>query len=364
VGAGPAGAACALELRRRGVGEVVLVDRSTYPRRKVCGSGLSPVALHQLEQLDMLDQIRPGHTAIRKLRAIGPGGTRVNLSGAKGAWVVPRSEFDNALVQEAVKRGAELVEGTRVQGLLQGPDGRTRGVRTRDSELEADLVVVANGSPSNFEIDPHPRKGVRTIMGWWEGRLSDRDADMIWDRRLGGYYAWAFPEPGDVINIGLTITEEHPRSTKLRELFGELLDEYFPDVVAGNKQLGRWAGHPATVTTRVGKIITPRTIYVGEAARLVCPATVEGISYAMMSGRMAADAIARRFDPDRGFSTFDQHRYRAKVAAKMLPMFAAGEAFYRIMRHPRAVGTVASMFDAQRLANRLSYLVGERQRAA
>ena len=308
----------------------------------------------------MLDQIRPGHSAIRTVRAIGPGRTEVNLSGAKGAWVVPRAEFDNALVQSAVKHGAELLEGTRVMSLIDGPDGTTRGVKTRDGEIEADLVVVANGSPSNFEIDAHPREGVRTIMGWWEGRLTDRDADMVWDRRLGGYYAWAFPEPGDVINIGLTIPEQHPRASKLRELFGELLDEYFPDVVSGGAQLGRWAGHPATVTTRVGRIITPRKIYIGEAARLVCPATVEGISYAMMSGRVAADAIVRRFDRQRGFSTFDQHRYRAGVAAKMLPIFSAGEAFYRVMRRPRVVGTVASMFDPQRLANRLSWFVGER----
>jgi hypothetical protein len=84
----------------------------------------------------------------------------------------------------------------------------------------------------------------------------------------------------------------------------------------------------------------------------------------MLSGRLAADTIAEHFDVDGGFGVTDQQRYRLKVASKMLPIFAAGEAFYRVMRNPMLVGTVASLVDPQRLANRLSYLVGERREVA
>ena len=45
VGAGPSGSACALSIARRGDAEVVLLDKSTYPRVKVCGSGLKTVML-------------------------------------------------------------------------------------------------------------------------------------------------------------------------------------------------------------------------------------------------------------------------------------------------------------------------------
>jgi flavin-dependent dehydrogenase len=161
VGAGPAGSTCALELRRHGVGDVVLVDRSEYPRRKVCGSGLSPLALGQLAALDLLDTMRPLHIEMRGLRVVGPGGTEVRLEGAKGAWVVPRTELDHRLVQAAIAEGVTMREGMRVTEIVRDAEGEARGVKTPDEEIEADLVVIANGSPSSFERDEHPREGIR-----------------------------------------------------------------------------------------------------------------------------------------------------------------------------------------------------------
>jgi flavin-dependent dehydrogenase len=358
VGAGPAGSACALELRRLGSTEVVVVDRATYPRRKVCGSGLSPLALKQLRQLGILDELRDVYVDMTGLRAVGPSGLEVVLQGSKGAWVVPRSELDHRLVMAAVKHGAQLREGTRVTGVLEAPDGEIRGVQTQDGDIEADAVVIANGSPSNFEVDASPRDGIRTIMGWWKGRLPHNVGAMIWDARLGGYYAWAFPEPDEVVNIGITIPDTFERSSRLRELFSEILDDHFREIVSSGEQVGRWMGHPATVTTRVGKVASSRQIFVGEAARLVCPATVEGISFALESGRIAAQTIDRSLDPDRGLSRAAQHRYRLELGTRMLPTFIAGESFYRIMRSHRARSTLMRIVDPRMLASGLSHFVG------
>jgi flavin-dependent dehydrogenase len=371
VGGGPAGAACALELSRHTAAEVVIVDRSTYPRRKVCGSGLSPFALTQLEALDMLDELRPLHVDMRSMRVVGPGGLEITLGGkapyratSKGAWVVPRAALDNRLVQAAVRHGARLLEGTRVVELVRDANQIARGVRTPDAEIEADLVVVANGSPSTFEIDDQPREGIRTIMGWWQAELPDQRAVMIWDEKLGGYYAWAFPEPGGVTNIGLTIAQDHPRARKLRELFTELLHDHFADLARPQAQLERWAGHPATVTTRIGPIAETRTLFVGEAARLVCPATIEGISFALQSGRLAARTIGRSFDVARGLSNTARRRYRFDVAASMLPKFLAGEALYRVMRSPVLRRGVTRVIDPRKVVSGLTHFVGEHSEAA
>ena len=61
VGAGPAGSACALAVARRGDAEVVLLDKSSYPRVKVCGSGLSPLSLAVLDHLEIREQIGRAH---------------------------------------------------------------------------------------------------------------------------------------------------------------------------------------------------------------------------------------------------------------------------------------------------------------
>ena len=199
-------------------------------------------------------------------------------------------------------------------------------------------------------------------MGWWHGRLPDDLGVMIWDRRLGGYYAWAFPEPDDVVNVGLTIPEDYPRASRLRGLFEEVLGDHFASIRDGGEQIGRWAGHPATVTTRIGPVAQPRTLFIGEAARLVCPATVEGISFALHSGRIAAETIGRSFDPKRGLGTVARQRYRASLSLRMLPTFLAGRALQRVLRSPKTCARISAVADPQRLASALARFVGEQPR--
>lgn len=346
VGAGPSGGACAIALRRLGVGEVLLFDKSRYPRVKVCGSGLSPLALKQLGKLNMLDRY-PDHASIQGLVAKGPGGrVRAMRGGGKGAWVVPRHEFDHSLAMEALKLGAEFYPETKVTELLTDPDGEVRGIDTTQGQFEADLVVCADGSAGRFSTDNSPRETIRTIMGWWEGTTLPQDeAVIVWDRRLEGYYAWSFPEPGGVVNIGLTIPSTAPHAKRLKALFAELLDEHFAYGMKSAQQRGKWMGHPAVVSTKVGTIATQRTISVGEAARLVMPGTVEGIGFALESGIYAANFLAKSFHPHQGLSRLDRARYRASSAARVVPKFLAGEGFVRLMRSPRATRAFGAVMN-------------------
>lgn len=363
VGGGPAGSATAIELCRRNVGRVIVLDRSAYPRLKVCGSGLSPNALSVLATLDMKDKLAPLHLHMRGVTAVGPGRRSIELRGQHGAWIVPRTELDAALLREAERVGAEVREETRVRGLLRDEDGRVRGVRTDHDELEADLVVCANGSPSQFERDPAPREGIRTIMGWWKGaNLPAEDQGIFnWSAKLDGYYAWAFPEPGGRVNVGLTIEETSPRAKGIRALFQEIIDDEFGDLLRGAEQLGKWQGHPATVTTRIApEVLEAHCIWVGEAARLVSPGTVEGIGFALLSGHIAGQLCADYFDAQRGFEPRHGRIYRSKLAMRMLPKFWAGEAFVRLMRSRGTVGLLGSVFDPQRMGEFAATFVGER----
>lgn len=363
VGAGPAGSACALTLRRRDGAEVVLLDKSTYPRVKVCGSGLSPLALGILDRMALRERFRSRHAVLAGLLAKGPEGHCLRLAAGEGAWVVPREDFDHGLVREAERAGATFHQDTKVVSLLRDPDGAVRGVRSTRGEFEADLVVCADGAPSRFSRDATPRTTIRTIMGWWTGTRCPSDACvMVWDRRLDGYYAWAFPEPGGVTNIGLTIPETSPDAARLKELFQELLDEHFGAELRGAEPTRRWMGHPAVITTRVGPVAEARALWIGEAARLVMPGTAEGIGFALQSGVQAGEHIARRFDASRGFDRAARERYRVSMAASMLPKFWAGEGFVRWMRSARGRSVGAAMLSprVQRVAARaVVTLLGE-----
>ena len=361
VGAGPAGSACAIELARSAKVEVELLDRSVYPRRQVCGSGLGPHSLEVLEDMGLRSRFEPIATPMAGIHAKGPGGATVRLRGKTGAWIVPRTEFDHALVEEAVRTGTKFSEGIRVDGLLRDPDGTVRGVQTTEGEREADIVVCANGSPSKFERDERPRYGIRTIMGWWKGaKLDEPDMGvMIWDRRLEGYYAWLFPEPHGIVNIGLTIPDTAERSHHLRELFTELLDEHFATTIEHAEPVGRWQGHPVTSTLRVGDICEKRAMWIGEAARLVAPGTVEGIGFALESGAIAARTIVEHADAAHGLSALHQAGYRTKIGGSMLPKFWAGEALVRVMRSSRARNIASSFVDPQWAARAASSLMDE-----
>jgi geranylgeranyl reductase family protein len=337
VGAGPSGGACALELSRSGRFEVLVLDKSAYPRVKVCGSGLSPHALRMLDRLGVRERFAPRHAVIDSMHVRGPDGGTLEFSAGIEAWVVPRVELDHGVIQAAVEHGAEFREGTKVLALMRDAEGTTVGVKTEDEELTADLVVCADGSPSRFSVDERPKTTIRTLMGWWRGTpWSGRKAHMVWDRRLAGYYAWLFPEPDGVVNIGLTIPETAPAAEHLKPLFQQILDEYWGEGLRDAEPIGKWMGHPAVITNSIGTVAERRTVWVGEAARLVSPGTVEGISFALESGVRAADFIGRHFDAQRGLSPLACAGYRARTAAKVLPRFWAGEAIARGARSARA----------------------------
>jgi len=328
----------------------------------VCGSGLSPMCLAHLRRLGIQQLFSDRAVHMPKLLARGPGGQEVFLSGAKGAWVVPRVEFDNGIVRAAERAGATFRPETKVVELLRGPSGEVRGVKTSGDEIEADLVVCANGSPSRFSQDTSSAYSIRTIMGWWKGStLPPGQGIMAWDRRLDGYYAWAFPEPDGVANFGITMPEGAEGASRLKDLFQEILDDQFGSLLRGADQVGKWMGHPAVVTTRVSDDITePRAVWIGEAARLVSPGTVEGISFAMQSGILASEVVGAHFDVQRGLSRVGRGLYRTRSRASMLPKFWAGEAFVRLMRSPRARYWSSKMLNPQWLASKASTLVGER----
>jgi flavin-dependent dehydrogenase len=344
IGAGPAGGAFALALARAGTADVTLLDQSSYPRVKACGSGLSPLALAVLKNLELLDAL-PEHASIRGLEAKGPGGKTLELAAGEGAWVVPRVDFDHALALSASAAGAIFHPETRVVGLLENGRG-VAGVQTTRGAIEADLVVCADGAHSRFSRDVSPRNTVRTIMGWWAGTQLPRDrAIMIWDRELDGYYAWAFPEPNDIVNIGLCIPAAAPRASRLRELFERVLDEHFQDRMRGAEPRGRWLGHPAVISHRVGPIAESRALWIGEAARLVMPGTLEGIGFALQNGVAAAEFVSRELSAKGGLSTSARARYRMSTARSVLPKFWAGAAFAQAMRSRNVRGAVARLMN-------------------
>lgn len=332
VGAGPAGAATAIGLARRGVHDVVLLDQSEFPRVKTCGSGLSPNALALLDELGLGERVRREGYPVGALRLKTPGGRQLCLASEQVAVVYERSRFDQLLVEEAVRLGVTFRGGFRVRRLLQD-QGRVVGVEGEGGSITARYVVCADGAHSMFSSDARPRTSMATLMGWWEGvPFAPGTLEMIFDRRLAPLYGWLFPESESRVNIGICV-DGGERKPDLRRLFQEFLDEHFRNRLRVGRQMGKWRGHPISYTTWVGRPCAPGMLMTGEAMRLTDPATGEGISQAMRSGLHAADALA---DVLQGKTDEEVawRRYTWRLRARFTPGFLLAHMVRAAVRTP------------------------------
>jgi len=306
VGAGPAGSVAALEAVRRGLGPVLLLEAERLPRPKTCGGGLSPRARKLLRELGLWSQIEARAYPIKGMRLVGPSGREVKLGGVESASVLARGELDELLARQAAREGAELREGTRVERLAL-ESGRVRGVVTSEGVIEGRWVVVANGAHSKLGADPRPRRLLQTCMAWYEGvPFTPNLVEMVYDSELVPHYGWLFPESERRVNIGLCVDEERLKGS-VRDLFARFLERHYASRLAAATQLGRWSGHPISVSVDVEHHAAPGSLVCGEACRLVNPATGEGIAYAMRSGQLAAEAI--RIARDRGLDPTETARW-------------------------------------------------------
>ncbi|WP_407939750.1 FAD-dependent oxidoreductase, partial [Motilibacter deserti] len=162
VGAGPAGSTAAYHLAQAGV-DVLLVEKTAFPREKVCGDGLTPRAVAQLVRMGVDTSPEAGWLHNKGLRILG-GGVRLELPWPELASFPPyglvrrREDFDELLARTAQKAGARLLERTTVTGpVLDERTGRIVGVTATGPEgeptqMRAPVVMAADGNSSRLSL--------------------------------------------------------------------------------------------------------------------------------------------------------------------------------------------------------------------
>ena len=315
VGAGPAGSATAFYLARAGL-DVLLLDKATFPREKVCGDGLTPRAVKALAGMEVATDERDGWLPNKGLRIIG-GGVRLELrwpelSSYPGYGLVrTRLGFDETLARTAEKAGVRLLEGVNVTGPVLDDAGRIIGVTTgtnTDAERNylARLVVAADGNSSRLSLAMGLRKrddrplGVAVRTYYASPRHDDDYLESwleLWDRdRLLPGYGWIFGMGDGTSNVGLGLLNTSAafqnidyRSLLRRWLAGMPAEWGFTE--ENRTQPVRGAALP------MGFNRTPHytrgLLLVGDAGGMVNPFNGEGIAYAMESGEIAARVITQ-----------------------------------------------------------------------
>src|SRR3954447_24252361 len=158
VGAGPAGSSTATYLARSGL-DVALLEKSQFPREKVCGDGLTPRATRQLIRLGIDTSEQAGWLHNKGLRIYG-GDRPFQLEWPDlpdfppYGLVRPRADFDDLLARNAVASGAKLYELANVTApIIDDRTDRIVGVSTKEGEeFRAPLVVAADGNSTRLSL--------------------------------------------------------------------------------------------------------------------------------------------------------------------------------------------------------------------
>jgi len=335
IGAGPAGAAAATLLARAGR-DVHVFDRAVFPRDKCCGDGLTTLALRELEALDFDPSGVTSWQRVDDVVIRSPRGTERRYALPDGAGyhaaVARREDLDAALVDLARSAGATIHEG--VQLTDASPDDDGIDLSFGETEHRAALVIAADGmwSPTRkmlgLTVDGY--RGEWHAFRQYFRNVSPRAARelVVWfERDLLPGYAWSFPLDGGRANIGFGIQRggSHPIGA-MKDLWPDLLARPHIRELLGPDAEPE-APHKAwPIPARVGRVplIGPRTLFVGDAAAVTDPMTGEGIGQALLTGRLAAEAIQHHPDPTARYEREVRRELVAddRMARVLIPLLA------------------------------------------
>ncbi|HEY9476600.1 MAG TPA: geranylgeranyl reductase family protein [Mycobacteriales bacterium] len=324
VGAGPGGSTAAYYLAQSGL-DVLLLEKSTFPREKVCGDGLTPRSVRSLVAMGIDTSPEAGWLRNRGLRVLG-GGLRLELPWPELAsypdygLVRPRLDLDDMLARQARKAGARLLEQTNVTGPVLNAAGRVVGVTATTGPdrtpvtYRAPLVVAADGVSGRLALslgltrrDDRPM-GVAVRRYYTSPRHQDDYLESwleLWDsapdgdRRLLPGYGWIFGMGDGTSNVGLGVLNSSAafQHTDYRTLLSRWL--------GGMPEEWGYVEENATGPVRGGGLpmgfnrtphYTRGMLLVGDSGGAVNPFNGEGIAYAMETGRLAAEHVAQALD--------------------------------------------------------------------
>jgi geranylgeranyl reductase family protein len=362
VGAGPGGSAAAHALAQSGL-DVLLLEKTGFPREKVCGDGLTPRAVKSLVQLGIDTSESNGFIRNRGLRIVG-GGLRIELPWPDLATfpdyglVRPRLDFDELLARSAQQAGARLQEHTTVTGPVLDETGRVVGVTAKvgpdkvEQSYRAPVVIAADGSSARLALSLGIQKRDDRPMGvavrrYFHSPRHDDDMLESWlelrgeDGSLLPGYGWVFGVGDGTSNVGLGIlnTTNAWQKTDYKELLAR-----WTSAMPGEWQFDE---EHATGPVRGGALPmgfnrTPHysrgVLLVGDAGGAVNPFNGEGIAYAMESGLLAAEVAAQALSrPDGPARERALQAYPTQMKAVYGGYYTLGRVFVHLIGHPQVM---------------------------
>ncbi len=346
IGAGVAGSVCAALLGRSGY-RVLLIDKATFPRTKICGEGLMPAGRQLLQDLGLAERLtRAGARDFSALRFHLPNRRILELDFSDGpvsapGCVLSRETLDHLLVRFAASQeGVELRERHRLRAARFEHHQVVLKIQNGDQNevIRARAVVAADGIRSRLRA----AGGIRCLSSashrFALRRLYDdyaagaRAVDVYCLQKAEAYVA---PLSGGRARITLLTDKRHlPRSKGAEHLYEKLLAR-FPEIMDRIKAGGHRSRVETTspVSARFSRCHGDRLILAGDAAGAVDPVTGQGMTMALRDAHLAAQVLSRALKTNR--LTADRLRtYTTSRERYFQPAYHLSQKLLTSLRYP------------------------------
>jgi len=325
IGGGPAGTAAAITAARSG-GRVLLLERGRFPRHKVCGEFISPEGVALLAGLGLDDLVcrapRIAHARIFAETSMAEAAL------SPPAAAISRYDLDQALWRRAVEAGAdcrELLEARAITG------GGPFTVATSAGDFTARAAINASGRWSNLRRSRLAQPQREKWVGW-KAHFREADSPLSVDLYFfGGGYCGVQPlEDGHVNACAMVQAAAANSMDQVLALHSRLAERSHA-----------WRQVSETVATSPLVFAPPQAeedgvLFAGDAAGFIDPFVGDGISLALRSGAMAADALAEVWEGRRSVAEAAAI-YRGQYERELRPLFRNAGWLRRLSSVPRAL---------------------------
>jgi len=296
IGAGPAGAVCALLLARHGH-TVLLIDKEPFPRHKACGDLFIPDSLMALKRLDLLERVEKQAHRLDAIRVYSPSQYAFDIRSEYLA--MKRYDFDHILVQAAQRAGAVLTQSHIVD--IRSDKEKVEVISSDNAEpAHARIAVIATGAavdlPRKLGMNVKEEPDAVAVRQYVRSSHSIDKTIISFDKSLLPGYAWIIPLGDGRYNLGCGVKTDRVKNRQphLKSRLRAFV-ESFPEArslmaqaQAQSHLMG--AGLRTALCDDCGPVIG-NIICIGETIGTTLPFTGEGIGKAMESAELAAGVI-------------------------------------------------------------------------
>ena len=282
VGAGPAGLSCAINLKRQGIEDILVVDSHVFPRDKCCAGYVTSKTGKVYKSLG-LDIEDCNYSLIEDFNILFRNAPRQRIKNIflYTNRLINRVELDYGFFKVAKSEGIEIREDAAVTGV----DREGKAVELSDgSVFPYDNLVFADGTTGyGSRLQPRKCKTNIAMQCIFDEEIPDK-IDIHFGISKKGY-GWVSSYKGTV-NVGLT--DVWNPDINYRDLYKDFLAR----VGIHKEPEGLYAAF--TPMTVGGAVIDENIYYVGDALGACDPMTLSGLRYGLESGRKVAESISSK----------------------------------------------------------------------